>query len=369
MPQEGCEELKQAVFRVDAASFMGVGHLMRCLSLADYFADRGWECHFLTRVFNYDSTTTIVSRGHRAVRMAAPKSYTFDAFSSWLGVPWLSDVEETSSLLRTIGGDSLLVVDHYAIDEKWETLIRAQCHTLCVIDDLANRRHDCQVLIDQNEYLGLETRYNDLVSRDCRKLLGARYALLSRGYSGLSSIRDFGAPLTVFVFFGGIDRKGITLKAVRALKKIGKEQIGCCHIVQSRQSDSHNELKVELSTDERFVLHARVDTLADIMLDCDFAIAAAGTNSWERLCTGLPTLIATVSANQVPLAESLHKKHLAIYLGDADGLSEPVLRQWIETFIEDHGRLTAMSVRGTNLVDGKGCERTFSVLTGKRKLN
>ena len=172
----------QIVFRVDASIHIGAGHVMRCLALAKGLSKQGAECTFVCRPYVGNMLAIIAESGHKAVALPA---CTDDLASiddesmqceKWLGTGWRNDARD---MVRVLGGELVdwLVVDHYGIDERWEQVLRMSCKNLMVIDDLADRRHDCDLLLDQT-YQRTQNEYASFISKKSRLLLGARYALL-----------------------------------------------------------------------------------------------------------------------------------------------------------------------------------------------
>jgi len=142
------------VFRTDASVQIGTGHVMRCLTLADALRDTGAKCIFICRLHKGNLVDLIHQRGHTSMTLATRTAPSADAQDTlphevWLGSDWASDAAETAQCLGLLCVD-WLIVDHYALDERWETILRPYCKRLMVIDDLADRTHDCDLLLDQN---------------------------------------------------------------------------------------------------------------------------------------------------------------------------------------------------------------------------
>jgi len=186
---------QEIVFRTDAALQIGTGHVMRCLTLAEALAERGAHCRFVCREHSGNLMELIRDRGFDAIglpvesgRLAteASSDEPIGAHATWLGADWAVDAEQACAALGDMDAD-WLIVDHYALDVRWERSLRSRCRRLMVIDDLADRIHDCDLLLDQN--LGREPRdYAGLVP-DCSAILvGPRFALLRPEFAAL---RDY----------------------------------------------------------------------------------------------------------------------------------------------------------------------------------
>ncbi len=173
----------RVVFRADASIQIGTGHVMRCLTLADALRERGVETLFICRDLAGFSAEMFVSRGHDIRMLAAPQGVrqatpNEPVHAKWLEVSWEEDAKETGEILESVGEVDWLVVDHYALDFKWESLLYSNVSKIMVIDDLADRRHECDLLLDQNLYDNMNVRYQERTPAACKHILGPQFALL-----------------------------------------------------------------------------------------------------------------------------------------------------------------------------------------------
>jgi UDP-2,4-diacetamido-2,4,6-trideoxy-beta-L-altropyranose hydrolase len=198
-----------------------------------------------------------------------------------------------------VGRPVWLVVDHYDIDIAWETELRGNVGRLFVIDDLANRRHECDMLLDQNYYNNPDERYKGRVPDHCRLLLGPGYALLSPEFEKAAMMmrpRD-GRIKRVLIFFGGSDPTGETEKSLDAIELFGTANV-------------HFDVVVGISNPKREALRARCEGLKNVHFYCqtsemaalcvnaDLALGAGGSANWERFSVGLPCIVVTTADNQ-----------------------------------------------------------------------
>ncbi|MEX6780098.1 UDP-2,4-diacetamido-2,4,6-trideoxy-beta-L-altropyranose hydrolase, partial [Limnospira fusiformis] len=212
--------MMKVIFRVDSSAQIGSGHLIRCRTLAEELRRRGAEVRFICREHR-GNLIHLLSQAAFPVTVLPPPPQSSgemeENYQAWLGVSAETDAQET---LLALGGESAdwLVVDHYGLDAVWERQLRPQVKQILVIDDLANRPHDCDVLLDQNYSQLGEQRYQGWVPHSCRLLLGPRYGLLRPEYplyrQALSPHR--GQVRRVLVFFGGTDSQNMTGKALEA---------------------------------------------------------------------------------------------------------------------------------------------------------
>lgn len=165
------------VFRTDASLDIGTGHVMRCLALAQALRARGATCQFVCRDSPGNLITMVRERGFTVAPL--PQSAGGDAGSC--DSDWMRDAEQTVAALRGHTAQ-WMIVDHYALDARWERVVRPVCRQLMVIDDLANRPHECEILLDQNLHSQAEPRYRALTPASCKHLLGPVHALLSSAF-------------------------------------------------------------------------------------------------------------------------------------------------------------------------------------------
>jgi UDP-2,4-diacetamido-2,4,6-trideoxy-beta-L-altropyranose hydrolase len=255
-----------------------------------------------------------------------------------------------------------VIVDHYAIDERWERRVRPHCHRLAVIDDLADRDHDCDLLLDQNAVAGAEERYAGRVPGSCRLMLGARYALLQPQYAELhANARPRGTEIRrVLVYFGGADARNLTGLAVDALLALERPDIAVDVVVDPSHPYARSVAE-QLARRANFTAHGRLPTLAPLMVAADLAIGAGGATTWERCCLGLPTLVITLAENQKPIARELDRLGALRWLGHQDEVDAEALRRALSEMIHA-GTADAWSRRALSLVDGQGTARVAEVL-------
>ena len=212
---------RRSAFRVDASSETGLGHLFRCRTLAETLRDRGGSVEFICRQLPGHQASLLSDAGFRVQALPAPPAATAALegdYGHWLGVSQDEDATQTDRWLSGTTAD-WLIVDQYALDARWEGQLRARTRRLMVIDDLANRQHDCDLLLDQNPPSSLHERYQGLTPAHCEHLLGVRFALMRPQYRARRrSADELARPIRrVFVFFGGSDPHNLTGLVLEAL--------------------------------------------------------------------------------------------------------------------------------------------------------
>lgn len=357
-------------FRVDASNRIGTGHVMRCLTLAEALRARGAECRFICRMHEGNMLDRIRQANFETI---APPEVSHanteklsnepsPAHADWLGVDWRLDAEQTINLIGDAQPD-WLIVDHYALDARWESLLRAHCRKVMVIDDLADRDHDCDLILDQNLVADMAHRYEGRIPVDSAYLLGPEYALLQNPYAELHpSTPPRTTPIQrILVFFGGADNENLTGRTISAFLSLERSDI-VLDVVINPNSKHAISVREQVKAYKNINLYEALPSLASLMLKADFAIGAGGATSWERCCMGLPSLVITLAENQNPIAAELDRQGFVRWLGEQDEVTGSVLKAAMEDILNDKG-ITDWSRRCIELIDGKGTERVAAIIS------
>lgn len=315
---------KKAVIRADASEQIGSGHLMRCLTLADRMRREGTEVHFICRDLVGNLNHLVHEQGfplHVLPRHADDPSLS--GYAAWLTVAQETDARETGEVLCTLAPIMRLVVDSYALDEVWERIVRPLVGEIFVIDDLANRKHDCDILLDQNFYRVMQHRYDGLVPPSCKLLLGPSHALLREEFYAAKkklSQRD-GHLRRILVFYGGSDVTHETEKAVRALLHLSLSAVDVDVIIGG--SNAHRMQIEKLCAPYDFLhTYCAVSNMAEFMSNADLCLGAGGTTTWERCFLGLPAIVTAIAENQLAVCRDCADAGLIYYLGRWDEVTE-----------------------------------------------
>lgn len=341
---------KNVAFRVDASVDIGTGHVMRCLTLADMLTEHGYKCRFICRRNAGDMVDTIAKRGFRVETLGSNVNEFYgskvEGYASWLGVDQKTDAFETISKL----GDEKfewIIVDHYAIDYIWERDLRKISKNLMVIDDLANRKHDCTLLLDQN--LGrLKCDYNWLIEKNTELLIGPEFALLRPEFA---LVRDESLKRRVFnkinrilITFGGTDSLNLSVKILDALDEVSTRSVLEIDVLLGSNAPWASAV-INFSKKMKKKCNVIIDAknVSELMMRADLCIGSAGSTSWERCALGLPAVLVCVADNQRMVISEICKRNAAIEIS----LEELLLNG--KNVIED--ALNSVSVNLKQMVD------------------
>lgn len=365
----------RVAFRADASHRIGTGHVMRCLTLAEELRRRGDEVAFVSRAHPGYLFAQIEAAGFSLLPLEAPRALDPGAdasnYAAWLGVDQVTDAAGTFDRLGSIGPLDWLVVDHYALDHVWEERLRPHAGAIAVLDDLANRRHDADLLLDPT--LAREpSDYHGLVPANARTLLGPTYAPLRAEFAALRPEAlarrcETGLPPRLLVNLGGADADGATVTTLIGLAEAELPEALEIEIVLGANAvDPAAVRRVAETLAWPAEVAVGVSDLAARMARADLAIGAAGTTSWERCCLGLPTLVITIADNQRGIARALERAGAIRWLGDhAEVLRRPeCVGEFVLDLLNDGARYAAMSRAASRITDGYGGRRLVDALHG-----
>ena len=358
----------QVVFRADASLTAGTGHVMRCLSLASALRERDAAVHFICREQKGHLCDLIEERGFPVSRLpaleATAQAEGTPAHAAWLGTSWQEDAERSRAAIETSGTKpDWLVVDHYALDQRWEGALRALIGRIMVIDDLADRHHDCDLLLDQNFDNPLHHRYSQLVPNGAKQLLGSPYAMVRPEFlehrEAALSRRD-GQVRRLLVSMGGVDPENDTAKVLAGLAMVTRNAVAI-DVVIGKSSPHQQEIRKLCDCIPMAKLHIQTPHMAELMTLADLAINGGGSTTWERCVLGLPAIVAIQSDNQAAIAQAIHRIGGHQVLGRAGDLTAEDYHRAVDILTLD--ALIQMSKVSASLCDGNGANRVADELT------
>tara|TARA_B100000475_G_C15012481_1_gene320897 strand:- start:277 stop:1320 length:1044 start_codon:yes stop_codon:yes gene_type:complete len=341
--------MKLVVFRSEASPEIGAGHIMRCLSLADKLAEKDWICYFACSSSTVETVSDLANSKHRTLELT------------------LQSQNQPQYLMSLFPqGIELLVVDHYELDSNYESSCRPWASAILAIDDLANRTHDADILLDQTINRP-KTDYKNLTPNDCWILIGPEYALLreefSKNRSSALCERDRRPPKLdrILVSLGSQDLSDTTSLVLNNIYSF----LDDVHVdvILSGTAPHLARVKELMKQFPSTRLFSDVDNMSAVISKADLAIGAGGISSWERCCLGLPTVSITVSDNQALINKNLDDIGAVCHVGEYQKIDSEKLANSIETFHLNPNKLTDMSREARRVCDGLGANRLVDIIT------
>lgn len=350
--------------RVDSSLSIGSGHVIRCLNLAKALEKQSLQCIFVTKSHRGNIIKKIKKDGFQTkIIDSDPEfdSYTRDE-KAWLNGSQEDDARDFIALvMQECDAPAIIIVDHYSLDSEWENLVKKSFPEtrLVVIDDLCNRPHRCDLLIDQT-FQREVAEYTSLNESQGTILTGTKFALLSPTFSGLRELSitrkaQLNLPKTLLLTMGGVDAHNITGKVLSSLEECSFNYIdkitvilgaACPHQHAIHALAGKLKYKIEVLTN--------VTNMAELMYKHDFAIGAMGGTTWERCVMALPAINVAIADNQLTIASNLES--VGAIVMHADEIDKVTINTALNALtIGYHDqRVLAMSI-----CDGQGLTRVI----------
>ncbi len=312
---------------------------MRCLAFAETLRWAGWSCGFAMK---REGAEFLPARAMDAVEMhALDDDAGFD-----------------------VAGATLAVVDHYGLDAAFERQASAQGARVIVFDDLADRPHDCAVLVDPTPGRTRDD-YRAWVPEDCRLMLGPKHALVGRRWlAHRAAMRErmaSGSPVErIIVSMGGTDPQDATSRVLSALSVTGLD----AHVDVVLGSGAQHRERVASALGPSATLHVDPPDPAALAAGADLAIGAPGSSSFERAALGLPAILIPLADNQRGIADAFAAASAAEIVPTAMLDDPPALAARVTALAADRSRRAAMSRNAARLTDGRGCRRLLAAVAG-----
>jgi UDP-2,4-diacetamido-2,4,6-trideoxy-beta-L-altropyranose hydrolase len=338
---------------------------MRCLTLAEELTGLGANVEFICREHKGNLINLINQKGFTVHILPQSANLPPDAseYHQWLGAVQETDAEAVISVLsKKNKTPDWLIIDHYAIDYKWEQKLRPYVKKIMAIDDLANRKHNCDLLLDQNFYLE-KNRYKGLVPDHCVQLLGPQFALLRKEFAeARKNLRErTGEIKRILIFFGGSDNTNQTKKAINAVKQLNIPDIKVDVILGALNPHKEEIYKITKDSSNIFC-YENINNMSEFMAKADLAIGAGGSTTWERCCLGLPAIVVAVADNQKELINNMALSGYFISASKTPNITSRHLSDIIDSILSDSKKITALIFRNIKLVDGLGGKKVSAII-------
>jgi len=346
------------VFRVDSSLKIGSGHLIRCLTLANQLSTKGAKILFICSKFDGVMVDLISKYGYQ---------YKLIDHSSEKNISQINDATQTVSHVQKFFNDSTswMIVDHYRINIEWHRYIKKYIKKLMVIDDLADRQHYCDALLNQNYYENIDSLYSDLIPNECKLLLGLDYVMLDPQFLSFrnkiqSRIRE---NKRLLIYFGATDSQNLTTLIVEILLGFNLQNLEMDVVLGSNNQNKYQINKLS-SIHSNINIHDSLPSLAKLIYDADYGIGACGATTWERLCLNLPSFILSIADNQHEMAKSISDFSMIVYGGKAINLKHEHLKKNLYKFITSNETNDNLHNKKC-IIDAKGTSRVVNFLTDR----
>ena len=360
-PFQGSNKMLLLV-RADAGPSIGTGHVMRTLALGQAWKRIGGSVVFV----GGELPNGLISR---------IQAENFDVYKLDNSSCNLDDAKETADIASSLGAD-WIAIDGYRFDDAYQAILsRLDCR-LMVIDDYQHANHEnADVIVNQNAYADPEC-YR--ITSSARTLTGPSFALLRNEFTATaveqSNLENSVEPQKqkhivkqarrILVTFGGEDADNWTLKTLGVLSSLNRKQLIVDCVVGACYQHSA-ELEIFKKTANMSLrIHRNVDHMAALMHRVDIAISAGGSTCYELARCGVPTIVASIADNQIPVALALSARGVMISIdevktGATTRNYDPMKRltKSIRRLLNDYETRKTMSELGSKLVDGNGGHR------------
>lgn len=244
----------------------------------------------------------------------------------------------------------LYIIDHYKIGEQWEKELRQYTNNIVVIDDLANRTHECDLILDQNVIPNYESRYDSLVPKHCIQLLGPKYLIVRDEFvEARQNLRYRNSQVErLLVFMGGSDPTNETMKVLNALSF--SKRFGHVDVVVGNGNLQKEAIK-QICMKQGFHYHSQINYMAKLMQQADFSIGAGGSTTWERCYVGLPSSSTVVAQNQSLTTEYAANLGAVLNLGRHETVTVETYIDLLSKLKNDKVNLSEISKIGLNLTE------------------
>jgi UDP-2,4-diacetamido-2,4,6-trideoxy-beta-L-altropyranose hydrolase len=353
--------------RVDVSETIGLGHLGRCLSLADALCSEGAAVRFVVRRLGVDVTSRIASHGFEARELPSPAQGFVPPdrppHAARARVPWALDAAETAAAVSR-DAPNCVVVDHYAFDGDWHRAVRSALGCRIVaIDEIADRKLDCDIVIDPTIAVDHRAKFGDRVADRTLILGGPAYALLAQAYAAARKYVHSDHVRSVGIFMGGADEADLSSVALLACREVAGFS-GNVEIVTTGANPHLGRLRELASRYPVTRVLQDLPDLTDFFSRHDLQVGAGGGANWERCCVGVPALVVVVAGNQRPVVEPLAELGAVATVGSGDIPAAADIGGAIARLIADPGQRLRLGRRGRELVDGRGAGRVAGRILG-----
>jgi UDP-2,4-diacetamido-2,4,6-trideoxy-beta-L-altropyranose hydrolase len=340
--------------RCDSSKQIGTGHIVRMMGLAMKLKGDGNTVIFVCKCIDDSNKARLLTTG-------------FEVLIIEKDTDWIRNDQFRSQFPNK--KNAAIIIDSYNIDESIEKNYRNIFERVIVFDDLINRKHDCDILIDPNfhsaEYIKQATRR---AGEKAKMYIGAEYTILRPEFGearkNIRPVHD--AELTVeapLIFFGGTDPTGETLRFLRTYHQLyvssqDEKKFPVLRVLIGGAVSQKEEI-LEICKEIGAKVFVNPPNVAEIMLDADFFIGSGGTVTYERMALGLSGIVYSVADNQVEISRALDQAGAHRYAGAAQNSD---YLNVVEELLNGIKVSRKQIEKCLSLVDGLGVSRVIEIL-------
>ncbi|PKM94932.1 MAG: UDP-2,4-diacetamido-2,4,6-trideoxy-beta-L-altropyranose hydrolase [Firmicutes bacterium HGW-Firmicutes-1] len=344
------------LFRVDGSQRIGMGHIIRCLSLAKELKNAGVEVAFITK--HKEGESKVISSGFKAFRIPCDIEDSSEGF--YYGSP--EDlIEESGYIINLISNvkPQILIIDSYNVSMDFFSALKQEVKTV-YIDDINRFNYPVDMIINGN-INATDLNYTKHTVAE-QMLLGIDYNMIRNEFKDLPK-RIVAKEITqIMITTGGSDLFGLSQKLSKWILTNSKfENIQINLIVGSAFSNKSELNKLALEH-KNFVLYENPKKISEIMLQSDIAISSGGSTLYELCACGTPTISFIVADNQLGIVLRMNELGLVQSIGWHNELEEESLIKNLSNLMENFEKRKEISSNGQKLVDGNGCSRIVEKL-------
>ena len=304
-------------FRVDTHFKIGLGHIYRCLKLTSYIDNISNITFICKKYKNFDfRQKEFMNNIYKKIIKKFKIQFLYiendndikKEMGTWFGENYKLDAYKTIKILKNC---DILIVDHYSVDYRWENIVKKYTKKLIVIEDFVGRKHNCDLIIN-----GLVTDlsvYKNLVNDSCKIYFGNEYLIIGNQFFNQNiKLRQ---KDRICVFISGSDITNETYKIVKSLKKINLNKKYKFDIIIGGLNINYNSI-IQICNDENFFIHYNIDNIWEIYNKSYISIGALGQGSLERIALKIPSIMITLTENQLLVSKSLIQSKCFKYMGN-----------------------------------------------------
>ena len=350
------------LFRADGNSNIGLGHVMRCLSIADAFKNSGKKCLFFTA--NNELHKTIKERGYKNLILESEYDHMEDELESFEEAIDARDVD-------------IVIVDSYYVTEEYLRELWTFCSnkhiTLVYIDDILAFPYQCDVLLNYNIY-AKEADYRILYKNSTLPtlLIGTQYTPQRAEFQGLPDRKVKEDAKDILISTGGADSEHLGIEIIKAIKSHSDWDEYRFHLVVGMMNSDKDKIESLSESKANISLYKRVKKMSELMMSCDVAVSAAGSTLYELCSTQTPAITYILADNQILGAEGFESAGVLHCTGDIRGIGASALAENLisdaVTLCYDYSKRQEIAKKMKMVIDGKGAQRICNMLSREIRL-